>query len=212
MLLIMLPLFFFNIAFVAVQMLCLAFMPFAALICAHAARRKSLPAARYALLGAISAACLIMPWIHLIRRMRGKPISLGTADAGYIILYICWSLFILGSFLTVFYVSSPKPWWELGVNLYVPMPSGWTAWNVNFYVPMLVSAAIWAAALRMLISHGKFSSTEAWDNAMLKPFRPAHYYDYALLIPYAGASVTVVILTYVWPQYLLMLLEALRLI
>ena len=212
MLLIALPLFFFNIAIVAVQMLCLAFAPFAALICAYIARRENLPAARYAFWGAISAACFLMPWIHLTRRMIGKPISLGTADAGYTILYICWSLFILGSFLTVFYVSNPKPWWELGVNLYVPTPSGWTAWNVNFYVPLLVSAAIWAAALKILISHGKFSSTEAWDDAMQEAFRPAHYYNYALLIPYACASVTVVMLTYVWPQYLFILLEALGLI
>ena len=76
--------------------LCIAFAPFAALIAAYIARRRNLPALRYALLGALGAACFIIPWIYLIQRMRNKPISLGTANAAYTILYALWFFVLLG--------------------------------------------------------------------------------------------------------------------
>ena len=47
-----------------IQALCIAFAPFAALICNYIAWRRNLPIVRYALLGVLGAACFIMPWIY----------------------------------------------------------------------------------------------------------------------------------------------------
>ena len=65
-----------HIAFV-IAILCVAWTPFAALICARIAQRRGLNVKRPAVHGAIYSALLFLPWRHLTRQMRGEPINRG---------------------------------------------------------------------------------------------------------------------------------------
>lgn len=161
-----------------IQALCIAFAPFAALVCNYIAWRRNLPIVRYALLGALGAACFIMPWIHLIQRMRNKPISLGTANAAYITLYALWFFVLLGNLLHAIYLDNYSiPWW-------IP--------DIELYIPMLTGLAMWAATWVLLARRGVFSR----DTNTLPPSEIAHWSRTA---PFAGASATIVVITYAWP-------------
>lgn len=161
-----------------IQALCVAFAPFAALIAAYIARRRNLPALRYALLGALGAACFIMPWIYLIQRMRNKPIALGTANAAYTTLYALWFFVLLGNLLHAIYLDNYSiPWW-------IP--------DIELYIPMLVGLAMWAATWVLLARRGVFSR----DTNTLPPSEIAHW---SRIAPFAGASATIAVITYAWP-------------
>lgn len=164
-----------------IQVLCVAFAPFAALICNYIAWRRNLPIVRYALLGALGAACFIIPWIYLIQRMRNKPISLGTANAAYTTLYALWFFVLLGNLLHAIYLDNYSiPWW-------IP--------DIELYIPMLVGLAMWAATWVLLARRGVFSR----DTNTLPPSEIAHW---SRIAPFAGASATIAVITYAWPAYI----------
>ena len=164
-----------------IQALCIAFAPFAALICNYIAWRRNLPIVRYALLGALGAACFIIPWIYLIQRMRNKPISLGTANAAYTTLYALWFFVLLGNLLHAIYLDNYSiPWW-------IP--------DIELYIPMLVGLAMWAATWGMLARRGVFSR----DTNTLPPSEIAHW---SRIAPFVGASATIAVITYAWPAYI----------
>ena len=161
-----------------IQALCIAFAPFAALICNYIAWRRNLPALRYALLGALGAACFIIPWIYLIQRMRNKPISLGTANAAYTTLYALWFFVLLGNLLHAIYLDNYSiPWW-------IP--------DIELYIPMLVGLAMWAATWVLLARRGVFSR----DTNALTPSEITHW---SRMAPFAGAFATIAVITYAWP-------------
>lgn len=177
-----------------IQALCIAFAPFAALVCNYIAWRRNLPIVRYALLGALGAACFIMPWIYLIQRMRNKPISLGTANAVYITLYALWFFVLLGDFTGAIYLDGySRPWW-------IP--------DIELYIPMLTGLAMWAATWVLLARRGVFSR----DTNTLPPSEIAHWSRTA---PFAGASATIAVITYarptayIWPDIILQWLRSL---
>lgn len=165
-----------------IQALCAAFAPFAALISAYIARRKNLPALRCALLGALGAACFIMPWIYLIQRMRNKPISLGTANVAYTILYALWFLVLLGDAMGNNYLDAVDQ----------APGSAWWALDIKRYIPMLIGLAMWAATWVLLARRGVFSR----DTNTLPPSEIAHWVRIA---PFVGASATIAVITYAWP-------------
>ena len=89
-----------------VAALCIAWSPFAALACARIARRKGLSARRYAIYGAIYSVLLFLPWRHLIRRMRGEPVSRASVRNAYeavyavaAILLICNIVYLIGEII-----------------------------------------------------------------------------------------------------------------
>ena len=65
--------------------------PFGGLICAVRARSLGLPAARFALAGAVLSLAMFLPWMYLMRRMNGKRFSNSLINAAYIILYVTWT-------------------------------------------------------------------------------------------------------------------------
>ena len=67
--------------------LCIAWSPFAALACARIARRNGLSARRYAMRGARYSALLFLPWRHLTRQMRGKPVFPNSVKNTYVVVY-----------------------------------------------------------------------------------------------------------------------------
>ena len=81
----------FSVTF-AITTLCVAWSPFAALICARIARRRGLSAKRLAVHGAIYSALLFFPWRHLTRQMRGEPITRANIDSAYFFAYLLAAL------------------------------------------------------------------------------------------------------------------------
>lgn len=182
-----------------IQALCIAFAPIAALICNYIAWRRNLPIVRYTLLGALGAACFIMPWIYLVQRMRNKPISLGTANAAYTTLYALWFLILLGDAMGNNYldVSDRAP------------GSAWWALDIKRYIPMLTGLAMWAATWVLLARRGVFSR----ESDTLHPSDLTHWVRIA---PFVGASATIAIITYdrpasyIWPDFILQWLRTLQ--
>lgn len=165
-----------------IQALCIAFAPFAALISTYIAWRRNLPIVRYALLGALGAACFIMPWIYLIQRMRNKPISLGTANAAYTILYALWFFVLLGDAMGNNYLDAVGQ----------APGSTWWALDIKRYIPMLIGLAMWAATWGLLARRGVFSR----DTNTLPISEIAHW---SRIAPFVGASATIAVITYAWP-------------
>ena len=75
-----------------VAALCIAWSPFAALICARIARRNGLSARRYAMYGAMYSVLLFLPWRHLTRWMRGEPVFLNSIKNAYVVVYVVAAL------------------------------------------------------------------------------------------------------------------------
>ena len=134
------------------------------------ARRVSLPAARYALLGAICAACFVMPYLYLIDRMNGEAMLNEFANIWHTTLHICWAIFLAGAY--GFH------------NLLGP------AWGIDAKAPYVFTAmqlacwGMWAIALIYFRANGGFSA----DKRALEPGELTRRYRIA---PFVGASTTV---------------------
>lgn len=85
--------------------LCIAWSPFAALICARIARQRELNIKRPALHGAIYSIVLFIPWRHLTRQMRGDPISYRDITDAYTVTFIFAAL-ALASHISFIFM-----WW-----------------------------------------------------------------------------------------------------
>ncbi len=81
----------FSVTF-AITTLCIAWTPFATLICARIARQRDLTIKRPALHGAIYATLLFLPWRHLTRQMRRDPITRANVNAAYFFAYMLAAL------------------------------------------------------------------------------------------------------------------------
>ena len=88
--------------------LCIAWAPFAALICARIARRKGLNPNRYAIHGAIYSALLFLPWRHLTRQMRGEPITRANINSAYFFAYLLAGLVVASNIAFVFTITYPS--------------------------------------------------------------------------------------------------------
>ena len=97
-----------HIAFV-IAILCVAWTPFAALICARITQRRGLSVKRPAVHGAIYSALLFLPWRHLTRQMRGEPINRGDIKDAYTFAYLLAAL-VLASHLFVVFAELIQPW------------------------------------------------------------------------------------------------------
>ena len=97
----------FIVTFV-IAALCLAWTPFAALICARIARRRGLSAKRPAVHGAIYSAILFLPWRHLIRQMRGEPITRASVNGAYTFVYVYAGLVLASHIAFIFTITYPS--------------------------------------------------------------------------------------------------------
>ena len=97
----------FAVTFV-IAALCLAWTPFAALICARIARRRGLSAKRAAIHGAIYSALLFLPWRHLIRQMRGEPITRASVNGAYTFVYVYAGLVLASHIAFIFTITYPS--------------------------------------------------------------------------------------------------------
>ena len=88
--------------------LCIAWTPFAALICARIARRKGLSATRPAVHAAIYSAILFLPWRHLIRQMRGAPITRASVNGAYTFAYVYAALVLASHIAFIFTITYPS--------------------------------------------------------------------------------------------------------
>ena len=168
----------FAIACALAQAALLAIMPIAAIDCAMKARRASLPAARYALLGAICAACFVMPYLYLTDRMNGEAMLNEFAKIWHRVLHICWAIFLAGAFGAYTLFGGE---WGIGVNT-----------SNAFIALQLICWGMWALTLIYFKSNDGFSA----DKQALEPSELTRFYRIA---PFVGASTSVALFaTFFW--------------
>ena len=92
-----------------IAILCLAWTPFAAIACARIARQRRLSVKRPAVHGAIYSFTLFLPWRHLIRQMRGAPITRANINSAYIFTYLLAAL-ALASHIFLIFAELLWPW------------------------------------------------------------------------------------------------------
>ena len=102
----------FIVGFV-IATLCIAWSPFAALACARLARQRELSIQRPALHGAIYSALLFLPWRHLIRQMRGEPITRANINSAYFFAYLLAALALAAHIAFIF--TYPYPSYSLAI-------------------------------------------------------------------------------------------------
>ena len=88
--------------------LCIAWAPFAALICARIARRKGLNIKRPAVHAAIYSVILFLPWRHLTRQMRGEPITRESVNGAYTFVYVYAALVVASHIAFIFTITYPS--------------------------------------------------------------------------------------------------------
>lgn len=88
-----------------IAILSIAWAPFAAFICARIAWQKGLSVSRYAIYGVIYSAILFLPWLHLMRQMRGKQITHGNVKDIYT------SIFIFAGLVSASHIAFIFSWW-----------------------------------------------------------------------------------------------------
>lgn len=115
------------------QTFCIVYARFASAKCARIAHESGLDANVYARRGALYAALLLAPRVHLVRRMEDKSYSFGTNKFGYAPLYILWLVVIAAnvSVLTMT-VLREGPWtWIHTVIALVPIALGMFPWMLT---------------------------------------------------------------------------------
>ena len=115
--------------------LCIAWTPFAALICARIARRKGLSATRLAVHAAIYSALLFLPWRHLIRQMRGASITRASVNGAYTFVYVYAALVLASHIAFIFTITYPS----YSLNEFVDI--------VDFIATSIAGALAFAAGL-----------------------------------------------------------------
>lgn len=118
-----------------VATLCIAWAPFAALICARIARRRGLSVKRHAVHGAIYSAMLFLPWRHLTRQMRGEPIKRENITGAYVIAYVIAGLVLASHIAYIFTITYPK----YSLNLFAD--------EVDYIVASIVGVIAFSAGL-----------------------------------------------------------------
>ena len=93
----------------AITTLCIAWTPFAAIICARIARQKELIIKRPAVHGAIYSAMLFFPWQHLTRQMRGDPITRANIKDAHRVAYVTAGIVLASHFIFIL-TELLSPW------------------------------------------------------------------------------------------------------
>ena len=82
---------FFSLVIVVLAVLFgLVWAPFGALICRRIARSRGFNPRRYAIAGAVYPVLFFLPWVYLVRRMRGQSVSVVVVRNIYFLLYGAW--------------------------------------------------------------------------------------------------------------------------
>ena len=152
------------------QILCLLFAPIAGFKTSSIARRQHLSALRYSLLGMVSAALFIMPWVYLMWKMNGESMFNHFADIWHAALHVSWFLFLVGALSFYLLVA------DVRLN--------WAA--IAYIGTLLACLAMWAWTLVYYIKNGGFSRRERW----LDPEELTHP---SRIAPFVGASITAMI-------------------
>lgn len=68
----------------------LVWAPFGALTCRRIARSRGFDPRRYTIAGAVYPVLFFLPWVYLVKRMRGRSVSVVVVRNIYILLYGAW--------------------------------------------------------------------------------------------------------------------------
>ena len=97
---------FFSLVIVVLAVLFgLVWAPFGALICRRIARSRGFDPRRYTIAGAVYPVLFFLPWVYLVRRMRGRSVSVVVVRNIYILLYGAWLVLSIWSLSMFMYVA-----------------------------------------------------------------------------------------------------------
>ena len=139
-----LPLIYFG---VALQIGGILFSPVAAVWCAWVASSRGFSVWRCALAGAVFSALLFLPWLYLVRRMLGKPLSANIVSVGIHVAFIIWIGFLISQGALL--VSNMEGGWPPYRREFTPAPGEWFLWW-TLLVTWVVSATCYVSSLRIL--------------------------------------------------------------
>ena len=165
--------YFFTV--VAFQIVCVALAPVAGLIFALNTRNKGIGVWRRLFIGATYSALLLLPWVYLLRQVRGGRIRFQSIQLTYRRMYALWLCFI---------ASSPGPILALGfMNVTGRMP----IW-FPIFASVLTNSVIWMISTR-------YSSRIPFDEDEAEEFGDSHKKvipEHIYMAPFAHFSAAIV--------------------
>ena len=161
--------------------LCVAWAPFAALICAIISKKNGLSVWRFSLAGAILSVFLLLPWLYLIMRMSGKQIPRFIYVLSYLAVYCIWWMSSIAPLCFFFYFEST----DLEST---DLESSGFAFRLMFITGLIT----WMVSLFNLISmplpgslsdnHIRFASVQ--QTVYIAPFALTVFYSLSLALMY----------------------------
>ncbi len=120
--------------FVALSCLSILWAPFASLMCDRNARARGLRVGHYTLAGMSLSGLLIIPWVFLIIRMKGRKVSHTLVASGVAVAYALWGIATLASLLLM-----------IGIAFEVSY-----TWRVWFLILSTANLAAWIFSIAYL--------------------------------------------------------------
>ena len=191
-LIVLLPFAIFAVLF---QLFCIAWAPFAALICEIMARKRGLNAGRYALVGAVYSVWLFVPWMDLIRRMRNPRTASGPLTSHYNLLYAFWLGVIIANGIVTFIaigMSGVHLPWMRGEWTDLSHLRFWAAIFAPIIFPTAIGLPAWVKS-RQALSSRNSREREEYDNLSIDLLPEREY-----IMPFALASANILVIPIVW--------------
>ena len=159
----------------------LLFSPFAAFYCAWLAKKRKLNIRRYALAGAVHSILVFLPWLYLIRKMQGKPMTAETVRTGFNVVFITWFgiLISLGAFLVTPLEGGWPPW----RSDFIPAPGAWVVWWTMLVIE-LISVPCFVVSIQALKRR-----QAAREQTQPNDTQHAHVSVLVYLAPFAGLAI-----------------------
>ena len=115
--------------------------PFAAWICARAARKRGLEVRRYALAGAVYSTLFFWPWVYLLLRMHRRRVPIFVIRAFFVLVYAAW---LIGSVFVWLAITIAL---TTGIRQYQ-----WFHWLLltGFLIVLVINISMWIISLKKL--------------------------------------------------------------
>lgn len=110
------PVAFITVICMPISVFC---APIAGFVCARQARVRGLNSLYYGFVGALYSVFLLLPWIYLTLRLRGRRVPHSLIVNSYLFIYMAWILCLLNAFVYAFFLS--------GSYSYPPNDPHWVA-------------------------------------------------------------------------------------
>lgn len=165
-----------QFSMIGLVVLCAAWAPFAALICAIISKRNGLSVWRFSLAGAILSVFLLLPWLYLILRMSGKQVPRFIYVLSYSAVYCIWWMSSIAPlcFFSFFELSDSESSEFAFRSMFI---TGLLTWTVS-----LLNLISMPRPGSLSDSHIRFASVQ--QTVYIAPFALTVFYSLSLTLMY----------------------------